>query len=181
MRSNELRGQVYGSVKQYVIRLRYFLPANGIAPRNEGVGVGRRYLDSSGHTIHAAAAGSVVKVKLTIQTTQTLLYFALDNPMPAGLDPIDESLNTSQQGLVKPPQHFPYDSTPDLTWSLVHSDLRDDRVSLYSSYPPPGRYTYAYLAEASTPDRYDVAPSHGSESLFREVIGRGADQIFTVR
>ncbi len=69
----------------------------------------------------------------------------------------------------------------DLTWFLDHADLRDDRVSLYASYLPPGTYTYTYLAASTTPGRFQAAPTHISETFFPEVFGRSAGDLFTVR
>jgi uncharacterized protein YfaS (alpha-2-macroglobulin family) len=167
----------------YVARLRYFLNATDIAPRSEGVTVSRRYLDLHGRQIASAPAGSALQVELTVHTDASLFYLDVEDPIPAGCEPIDESLNTSQQGLVKPSQWWwaPYTSrVQDLSWYLSHSDLRDDRVSLYSTFLPPGTYHYTYLATATVPGRYSVAPTHVSETFFPEVFGRGAGEDFTI-
>ncbi len=170
----------------YVARLHYYLPAEAIAPRSAGISVSRRYLNLQGHSITGAPAGSAVKVQLTVHTDATLVYLTLRDPIPAGIEPIDSSLNTSQQGLFAAPQ-YTYGYRPfstgsgDLTQYVSHSDLRDDQVDLYSYFLPPGTYTYTYLAQATVPGRYDVAPTHASETFFPEVFGRSAGQSFVVR
>lgn len=170
----------------YVARLRYFLSAASIPARNEGIAISRRYLSLAGQSISSIAAGSVVKVELTLQTDQTLEYLHVDDPLPGGVEPIDQSLKTSRQGLFPAQQPLVYQSsgqpseTP-LQAYLTHSDLRDDRVSLYATSVPPGRYTYTYLAQATTVGRYDVAPAHAEETFFPEVFGHSTGGTFTVR
>jgi uncharacterized protein YfaS (alpha-2-macroglobulin family) len=168
----------------YVARLRYYLPAAAISPRSAGVSVSRRYLNLQGKPIAGASAGSAVKVELTVHTGATLVYLQLSDPIPAGIEPIDSSLNTSQHGLFRAPQYSyqPFTTGPqDLTDYLTHTDLRDDGVDLYAYYLPSGTYKYSYLAQAAVPGRYDVAPTHVSETFFPEVFGRSAGQSFVVR
>ena len=64
---------------------------------------------------------------------------------------------------------------------LDHTDLHDNRVSLYAHTLPPGTYHYSYLAQATVAGSYEVAPSHASESFFPEVFGRSAGVSFVVR
>lgn len=165
----------------YLARLHYFLWAPAIASRSEGISVSRQYEDLQGHALHAVPVGRPVKVRLTVSTSQTLEYVNLQDPLPAGLEPIDDSLNTSQHGLVKQAPWRSYQTMHDLTWFLDHAHLHDDRVSLYASYLPPGTYTYTYLAASTTPGSFQAAPTHVSETFFPEVFGRSAGQLLTVR
>ncbi|MGH2443297.1 MAG: alpha-2-macroglobulin family protein, partial [Chloroflexota bacterium] len=164
----------------YVTRLKYYLPANRISPRNEGLSVSRRYLNLAGKPINHVAAGSPMQVQLTVHTSQTLLHLDIEDPIPVGCEPIDPSLATSQQGLFRPPVFYPQGRTLNLAWYLIHSDLRDNRVSLYSYSLPPGTYRYTYLAQATVPRSYGVPPTHAAETFFPEVFGRSAGQEFTV-
>ncbi len=165
----------------YLMRMHYYLRANAIAPRSEGVSVGRRYLDLQGHTLSRVRAGAAVKVELTVHTDQSLFYLNVQDPLPGGLEPIDESLNTSQRGVFGQPQWQPYGAIQDLSWYLMHADLHDNRVSLYLYYLPPGTYRYTYLAQATIQGRYGVPPTHVSETFFPEVFGRAAGQVLTVQ
>jgi uncharacterized protein YfaS (alpha-2-macroglobulin family) len=164
----------------YVARLRYYLKASAIAARNEGLSVSRRYLDLHGNRMSSAAAGSVVRVQLTIDTGQTLSYLDVEDPIPAGFEPIDASLKTSRQGLF-PAWQLAATGRDDLTPYLDHTDLHDNRVSLYAHTLPPGTYHFSYLAQATVAGSYEVAPTHASESFFPEVFGRSAGESFVVR
>jgi uncharacterized protein YfaS (alpha-2-macroglobulin family) len=166
----------------YVARLHYYLPARLIAPRSEGIEVSRAYLDLHNRPITQIQSGAIVKIRLRIETNQTLEYLDVEDPLPAGLEPIDGSLATSQQGLFRPSWDFAYDtSVGQLDWYVSHSDLRDDRVSLYAGYLPSGTYTYTYLAQATVPGAYAVPPTRATETFFPEVFGRGAGQSFSVK
>ncbi len=163
----------------YLAQLRYFLPAARIRARNGGIAVSRRYLDLTGQPITSAPAGSLLRVELTIQAPQTLTYLDLEDPLPSGFEPVDQSLNTAQQGLAAAPTPPP--SVTDLQPYLDHTNLRDDRVSLYAGSLPAGTYTYTYLVQATLAGSYAVAPTQAAEAFFPEVFGRGAGQQFTVR
>jgi uncharacterized protein YfaS (alpha-2-macroglobulin family) len=183
--TRSLPGGSFGSGPLYYLaRLHYYLRANTIQPRSQGVRVSRRFLNLAGQPISAVTAGSPVKVELMVHTDQSLVYLNIQDPIPAGCEPIDDSLNTSQQGIFKPASWYPWESTSsvgDLTWYLMHRDLRDDRVSLYAYYLPPGTYRYTYLMQATVAGKYAVPPTHASENFFPEVFGRSAGQTLVVR
>jgi uncharacterized protein YfaS (alpha-2-macroglobulin family) len=164
----------------YVARLHYYLRAGSIGPRAEGIAVSRRYLNLHGHPIASVTAGSLVAVQLSVHADHWLEYLDLEDPLPAGFEPVDQSLNTSQQATL-PPRPADPSTWLDLSGYLDHADLRDDRVSLYTEYLPAGDYTYTYLAQATDPGTYEIAPTHARETFFPEVFGHGAGQTFTVR
>lgn len=175
-------GSVGGGPLYYLAQLHYFLRAGTIPPISQGIGLRRRYLDFAGHAVTAARAGTTLQVELTLQTGRTLTHLALDDPIPAGFEPIDQSLNTSRQGLFKAWQ--PVEPSPgirDLSLHLTHTDLRDDRVSLYAESLPPGTYRFTYLVQATNAGSYGVAPARASETFFPDVFGRSAGQVVTVR
>jgi uncharacterized protein YfaS (alpha-2-macroglobulin family) len=167
----------------YLARLHYYLPANDIAPLDEGVSVSRRFLSLTGKQISSIRAGSAMKVQLTIHTTQSLLDLDIKDPLPSGCEPIDASLNTAQRALGAQPFYYPWqrvNGVQDLTWYLVHSDLRDNQVDLYAQYLPPGTYRYTYLTQATVAGTYAVPPTHAAEHFFPEVFGRSHGQVLTV-
>jgi alpha-2-macroglobulin len=165
----------------YLARLHYYLPAAGITARDEGISVVRRYFNLRGQRISSVRVGSVVRVQLTITTSSSQLYLNLQDPLPSGCEAVDGSLATSQQGLFRPPPIWRYSARiQDLTMYLAHTDLRDNGVSLYAYYLPPGTYRYSYLMDATVRGRYGVSPTHVSETFFPEVFGRSAGSTFTV-
>jgi uncharacterized protein YfaS (alpha-2-macroglobulin family) len=168
----------------YLARLHYYLPANDIAPLDEGVSVSRRFLSLSGTPLTSIADGSAMKVELTIHTTQSLYYLEIRDPLPSGCEPIDASLNTVQQGIGPRPIYYPWarvHGVQDLTWYIQHTDLLDNRVDLDVQFLGPGTYRYTYLTQATVAGTYDVPPTHAAEHFFPEVFGRSHGQVLTVR
>jgi hypothetical protein len=105
-------------------------------------------------------------------------YLAIEDFLPAGLEPLDSSLKTAsslaasdeleQQG------DFDY-------WNYFSSSaIRDDRVALFATEISNGTYTYTYLARATTPGIYQTLPAVGYQMYAPEVFGRSAGTVFTV-
>ncbi len=175
-------GSVGGGPLYYVAQMHYFLRASGIRAFARGITVSRRYLDFDGRQERFVGAGTALQVEITLRTARTLTHLALDDPIPSGFEPIDQSLNTSRQGLFRAWQ--PLETPPgvrNLSSYLTHVDLRDDRVSVYAQSLPPGTYRFTYLVQATVAGRYGVAPTQASEAFFPEVFGRSAGQVMTVR
>jgi uncharacterized protein YfaS (alpha-2-macroglobulin family) len=175
-------GSVGGGPLYYVAQLHYFLRAAAIRPLVQGISIRRRYLSFAGHRTRSVRAGTVLQVELTLRTGRTLSHLALVDPLPAGFEPIDQSLNTSRQGLFQawqPPALSP--GVQNLGPYVTHRDLRDDRVSLYVDSLLPGTYRYTYLVQATVAGSYGVAPARASETFFPEVFGRSGGQVVTVR
>src|SRR5206468_17617 len=102
-------------------------------------------------------AGAALRVRLTIHTDQTLIYLNIQDPIPAGCEPIDESLNTTQHGLFVAPRILDWwrpSAVQDLSWYVMQTNLLDDRVSLYAYSLPPGTYHYTYLLQATVAGHY---------------------------
>jgi alpha-2-macroglobulin len=163
----------------YVARLRYFVRANGIRPLSQGIVVTRAYQSLGGSPVTKIAAGAMVRVRLTVRTAQTLEHLRLDDPLPAGFEAVNQSLNTSQQN-ISGSTFVGIGTNSDLTPYLAHMDLRDDRISLFVPELPPGTYFYSYLAQATIAGTYSVGPTHAAEAFFPEVFGRSRGQIVTV-
>lgn len=174
-------GSAGGGPLYYVAQLHYFLPARSITPLSQGVSVNRRYLDFAGHPATAVAAGSIVQVEVVLRTGQSLTHLRVVDPVPAGFEPIDQSLNTSRQGLFKEWQPLvPSPGIKRLTAFLTHVDVRDDRVSLSADSLPAGVYRYTYLVQATVAGTYAAAPTRAWEAFFPEVFGRSAGEVIAV-
>jgi uncharacterized protein YfaS (alpha-2-macroglobulin family) len=162
----------------YVVRLQYYRPVNKIAPVTEGVGVTRRYLTPSGN---GGKLGNTIRVQLTVHAPQDLFYLTLQDPLPAGAESVDTSLQTtSKLAQVKNTSTIP-PGTDDLTWYVTHTDLRDNRTVLFLDYLPAGTYQYSYLIHLVNKGTFHALPTTIQQSYFPEVFGRGAGSFFTVR
>ena len=131
---------------------------------------------------HRSQQGELLLARLTIVAPNALHYVVVDDPLPAGLEAVDQSLSTSPQS-VEVPQAVLLE---DMFWRgwgwwyFNHIQLRDEKVVLSASYLPAGTYIYTYLVRAGTAGVFRLIPTTAQEFYFPEVYGRGAGTLFTV-
>ena len=116
------------------------------------------------------AVGDVVAVEVTVILDDETNYLIVQDPLPAGLEPIDASLDITSQE---------YD-TGHQDWRWTHVELRDERVALFATYLRAGTYTYTYLARATIPGDFQVLPGQSYPMYYPEVYGRGEGTRFVV-
>jgi len=177
-----LRGEGEG-VLYYTAHLNARLWASEAKPISRGLTVTRDYfLAGDPETpVTEAAMGDVIDVRVTITLPQEIYYFVLEDPIPAGTEPVDTSLLTTSQ-LNEAPVIRP-DHDPRWYWGwwlFDHTEMRDEQVNLYADYLPRGTYVYTYQIRATVPGEFQTMPSHGYAFYFPEVFGRGAGTLFTV-
>ena len=179
----------------YTLDLRYMTPAQGIESLNRGFAVSHTYtlLDDAAKSVTQAKLGETVRVTVTVMVKTDHTYVVVEDPLPAGLEPVDARLRNVDPALraqmdadrVKAAQkqpgggYFaPWYSWYYSPWSQV--DLRDDRTVLTASWLGKGLYEYVYYARATTPGNFFVAPAHAEETSFPEVFGRSDSSRFVV-
>jgi uncharacterized protein YfaS (alpha-2-macroglobulin family) len=121
-------------------------------------------------------------VRLTLVAPSTLRYVIIEDPLPAGLEAVDQSLEITPQNLEIPRSYSWNDvfSRGWGWWYFEHIQLRDEKVVLSASYLPAGTYIYTYLARASTVGSFNVIPTTAQEFYFPEVNGRAEGGTFVV-
>jgi alpha-2-macroglobulin len=167
----------------YTAHLDVSLPVDEIQALDQGIIVSRSYFDPEERTlpVREAAVGDLLLVRLTVVAPNDLHYVVIDDPLPAGLEALDQSLNTSQQS--ETPQQYDWQDLSTKGWGwwyFNHSELRDEKLVLSADYLPAGTYVYSYLARASTAGEFRTIPPTAQEFYFPEVYGRGEGSLFTV-
>jgi uncharacterized protein YfaS (alpha-2-macroglobulin family) len=175
------RGDGTGNL-YYTAYLTASLPVESIQPLDQGASLSRQYftLDDPKHPITEIQRGEIVRVRLTIVAPAALHYIVIDDPLPAGFEAIDASLNTSTQV----PSSYTLDDYNQLGWGwwfFYHKEIRDEKVTLSTDYLPAGTYVFTYLARASTVGTFKVIPPTALEFYFPDVGGRGAGSVFVVK
>lgn len=166
----------------YTAYLQPFVPVAAVEPVNRGLSVERSYrlLESPDDgVITTAASGDLVEVTLTLTVSNPAYYVVVNDPIPAGTEPIDTNIATNQQIGTQPE----FERTEDdywWSWWWVDSQFRDEQVVLSATYLAPGTYQYRYAVRASVPGSYNVIPATAREFYFPEVYGRSAGSLFTV-
>jgi uncharacterized protein YfaS (alpha-2-macroglobulin family) len=178
----------------YSAHLRYFPPAAGLQPLDRGIVIGRQYfkvdpatLQPTAQVAESAAIGDVVQVKLTIIASNNLHYLLVEDPLPAGFEAIDTSLKTASAAAQGPQIEEVVPEGEEVPWwerrwwsYWTESQLRDEKVALFSTFLSRGTYEYTYLMRASVAGDFHVPPAVAQEMYFPEVFGRSAGGVFSV-
>ena len=167
-------GQLY-----YTAHLRYFLPVAEVKALDRGIVVARQYtaIDAPETYVTQAQVGDVIRVKLTIVAPTDLYYVAIEDPLPAGFEAVDVTLNTTSVVGEAPTVRNVTAEDEDSWyrwygwgwWWFSHSEMRDEKVTLFSSYLPRGTYEYTYVMRATVPGTYQRHPDDG----LRDVLPGG--------
>lgn len=115
--------------------------------------------------------GETVRVHMKLLVPKEHRYVAFEYHLPAGLEPIDFSLETSPQNFAGETQQCVPDWSGkqicrndwEMRWwwrnAWDHIEQRDDRVFLFAENLEPGIYEYEFIATAVTPGEFRVPPA----------------------
>ena len=169
----------------YTAHLNVYLPVDKIEPLDRGIIISREYFNPSGaemgEAVTQAAQGDLLLARLTIVVPNDLHFIVINDPLPAGLEAVDQSLETSPE--ITAPERYDFESIWKGGWGwwyFDHVELRDEEVVISADYLPAGTYVYTYIVRAGTPGRFNVIPPTAQEFYFPEVYGRGAGGQFVV-
>lgn len=170
----------------YNVHLNAFLPVESVTAVSRGVIVQRAYYDAACESdclpIETIPAGGRVRVELTIIAPNDLVYATVSDPIPAGAEAIDPTLETTSPvfggGVQRTDRSdfFGYWGW----WNFQRIEYRDERVVFYANYLPAGTYQYTYHLQANIPGVYQVMPTLAQQEFFPEVFGRTDGQRFTI-
>ena len=132
------------------------------AATSSGATVERTYTTVDGQPIgDTIELGSLVVVTLTVNTDDEQNYVAIDDKLPAGLEPLNTDLATTERvdlGTL----------TPALERGiglLSYREIRDHRVAFYADEMPAGTVSWRYVARATTPGTF-LRPASRVEAMY---------------
>jgi len=175
------KGRLY-----YTLRMRYEQDAAAVQALDQGIGVAREYsavdtdtLSPTGQLVTQARLSDVVQVRLTLTIPEDVRYLAVEDMLPAGLEPLDTSLKTTSAAarearLDQADQQEPY------WWYFSQTSIHDNRVALFATFLPKGTYHYTYLARATTAGEFKSLPATAYQMYAPEVFGRSSGATFSV-
>jgi hypothetical protein len=188
------RGEGNGTL-YYTADLVLYQPIEALAAESRGITIRRTYceadLDREGEEqdngpgeeltpctpVASAQPGDLIEVRLTLTLPRTRYHMMVADVYPAGMEPVDPTLETEQEGLE------PTLTSRSRGWWWPHFDrqeLRDDRAVFYTSRLSAGTYQVRYYLRAAVPGSYRALPATASEMYFPEVWGRSDGAIFEV-
>lgn len=178
----------------YSAHLKVYLPVPDLPPVDRGIIVSRRYTLESCEPVKSrlecpevreAKLGDVIRVDLSIIAPHDLYYVVVEDPLPAGAEAIDRGLATTSL-LAMQPNLSPTgleDGYYGYYWWwrwYSRSELRDEKVVLFTDYLPKGSYEYSYTMRATLSGDYQVIPTTAQEFYFPEQFGRGQGQLLSI-
>ncbi|MEZ4475094.1 MAG: alpha-2-macroglobulin family protein [bacterium] len=167
----------------YGARLRFAPKVMPTEPADDGLVVQRWYTAADGtERLRAVTEGTMVRVHLRVATHQERFYLAIEDPLPAGLEPVDPGLRTSARARTAPEaEGGGLDGHVDPWFSPFNTvEMRDDRVLLFADHLPPGVYSYSYTARATTAGTFALPPAR-AEAMYRpEISGRSDGGTFWI-
>jgi uncharacterized protein YfaS (alpha-2-macroglobulin family) len=170
----------------YTAYLNISLPAKDLTPLDLGISVSRSYtsLTDPSKPITSAKQGDLILGRVTIVIPADQRNVVVEDPLPAGLEGVDQTLLTSPQSIEVPRQNYTSDDIYYKGWGWWNFDriqMKDNKVILSASYLPAGTYVYTYLTRAATPGVFSVLPPTAQDIYFPDVYGRGAGIVFEVK
>ncbi len=162
------------------VRLTYYRQRPLAKPIRAGFGVDRRYTvvrapgtgsdnEPPVKPVHRTsfARGQVVQVTVTLVLTGPRYFVVLQDPLPAGLEPINTRFKTSTQAYQAKVSAGYYQNR----W-MDHVEIRKRRVLAFADYLRAGTYTFTYLARAAVPGVFRARATRAFEMYSPEVWGR---------
>jgi uncharacterized protein YfaS (alpha-2-macroglobulin family) len=176
-------GRVY-----YTTRLQYLAPELPDAV-DRGFHVDRKFaLFASGSASSPAATtfavGDVIRVTVTVNLAAEGKFLVVDDRLPAGFEPIDESLSTTPRDLALAATTSSGDQDFFAWWrggGFDHIEKHDDRVLAFATRLSAGRHEFTYLVRATTAGTFTAAGARAEALYAPEVTGRSAAAVVTIK
>ncbi len=144
---------------------------------DNGLRLDRRYVIAAGPRAGQPAtevdAGELIKVELMLEADSDQRYVAVDDPLPAGLEPVMLSFATTGSDASGLADGNPsYDGWRPQVFG--HTEQRDDRVHLFADWLPSGTHNHTYLVRATTKGSF-TAPAARAHAMYSpEVYGQSS-------
>lgn len=175
----------------YSTHLTVFRSVDYVEASARGLRIQREYFHYDGecggveNPCTPAPSGSVgedLLVRLTMVVPSDQYYVAVEDPYPAGTEPIDNRLLTTPS--AGPPSNL---AEADLNrggwggWWFSHVAFGDEKLALFADVLPAGTYQYTYLLHASLAGEYRVLPPSIRAVYLPEIYGHGEGRVYTIQ
>lgn len=134
---------------------------------SNGFTITRRYETMEGESLEGKTIplGSLVRVRLSIRTDGDHHYVAIDDKLPAGLEPLNAALETTEKV-----SQGKFTAAAQRSLSVLsYKEIRDSRVAFFVDEMLRGDYEYTYVARATTPGEF-LRPAGRAEAMYEPEI-----------
>lgn len=173
--SNRLRIQCDGGGSlYYVVNNRLYLAREQIEAAGN-IGVKRIYRDpTTGRLITTARPGQLVQVELQVTLPREGFYLIVEDPLPGGLEALNERLNTTSHDALAGEERFYWQE-----YGYNNKEVWGDRAIFFITETGT-TWRATYLARAVRPGQFIAMPAQASGMYDATVWGRSSSQVFTI-
>ncbi|MDR0556481.1 MAG: alpha-2-macroglobulin [Treponema sp.] len=172
-------------VLYYGMSIRYGIPAELAAMRDEGVGVFSETLDDKGAVVKDGRliAGKTYTRRITVSSSRDRTFLALRAPAPSGAEIVDATFVTSS---TQPPKTSEHGSAGDVETSWrdwVEPPLRfimDDEIRFHWDFFRAGRQTVEFRFRAIMQGVYPTPPAQAECMYEEEIFGRSVGELVRI-
>lgn len=171
--------------------------ASDLPAENAGIQVARQYsVERDGRWLlvdpmTVIRRGELLRVDLFVSLPGSRSYVVVDDPIPAGLEPVNRDLATaSKVDSAKAETDLPSGSIwhekpgwlafGEGLWTFYHRELRHEAARFYSEQLPPGNYHLAYTAQAIASGSFQALPVLAQEMYHKDTYGRGLSTLLRI-
>jgi uncharacterized protein YfaS (alpha-2-macroglobulin family) len=115
-----------------------------------------------------AKPGDVLTVRLTVAGSRDWRYLAIEDPLPAGVESIQDTLA------------YPLENPNREWWWGSHAEYRDQRTVFFQEGFENGRYEYLYFVRVTSEGTFRAAPSQVSPMYVPGVLASSEPATFSV-
>jgi uncharacterized protein YfaS (alpha-2-macroglobulin family) len=174
-------------------------PVEDVKPLDAGMRIDRAYTANDCSALSATqskgcpplstlqlASDQPITARLTLVLPHDSHYVMVEDFIPAGMEILNRSLKTSQQGIDSTQVEVQFDDRDPFVngwgWWLFHEpQIRDDSILFSADYLPAGTYVLTYTLIPLQAGEYRVLPAHAWEAFFPEVQGTSAGAVFEIK
>ncbi len=154
----------------YTLRMSYAYKENPIA-FDEGFYLWKEILTLDGKPVGKFKRGEVYKVVLHIVVPETRIFAVVEDPLPAGFEPIQTSFATEARAVQEQYWEEQYQEKGHWWGSFDHEERYDDKMLFFAQELFPGEHTQVYFVRAGTGGKF-LAPAAKAEEMYSpEVFG----------
>ena len=137
--------------------------------------VERKYLSPDRLPLGEVHVGDLVRVQLTVRTPRPVYFVLIEDRPAAGLEPLNERLNTTSRVTDWGNNQYGYESMGGWTeLGYNYKEIRDGRVTFFVTTLPSGNVTYDYVARVTHSGAFAALPAEAWAMYEPEMWGRSA-------
>ena len=184
---NEIRIDKEGTGKIYFSgNASYFWDSDNISPREEGFRIEKEYFKLEKYEAYNGQniiyrkkyfdgnvkSGDMILVKLRVYTKDNNMnFFMLEDPIPAGC----EVTKDDWAYRIEEEKDYSGYSYYWWRWWYADKDIRDNKVTFFSTYMYGNSSEFSYIMRAQIPGDYNVNPARGCLMYYTDISGSTAN------